>query len=196
MKLLSLTAFIIANTSLCQCTIITGFEKDQRITLLKRELGYTPDFEFHFSHNSKRQREAFLKAVSPYDFFYAGVCLNKDPERLWGEGFRHKDSLYKYASRLVFENIKPYLDDAIVLIDESGRREFRSQLAKYLRTRVAIDHGKVKKIRMQSSHSSNLLQLADYVSSVINRTVQNKLDADDYRKYIASKEIVVQVWPK
>ncbi|MFA5271098.1 MAG: DUF3800 domain-containing protein, partial [Candidatus Omnitrophota bacterium] len=40
---------------------------DQRISLLRRELGYGADFEFHFSHNSKRQRLAFLQAVSPYD---------------------------------------------------------------------------------------------------------------------------------
>ena len=42
---------------------------DHRIGLLRRELGYPPDFEFHFAHNSHRVRLAFLQAVAPYDFF-------------------------------------------------------------------------------------------------------------------------------
>jgi hypothetical protein len=68
---------------------------DLRISLLRRELGWTEDSEFHFSRNSDRQRCEFLKAVSPYDFFYYGFVLNKDPTRLYGPGFDHKESLYK-----------------------------------------------------------------------------------------------------
>lgn len=153
---------------------------DQRIGLLKRELGYEAGFEFHFSHNSRRQRLAFLQAVSPYSFFYSGIVLNKDPDKLWGDGFKNKESLYKYTSRLVFENIKPYLQEAIVVIDQSGKKEFRSQLAKYLRTRVEIDHKMVRKIKMQDSKNNNLLQLADYVCSVISRKEQGKSDAYEY----------------
>ncbi|MFA5271099.1 MAG: DUF3800 domain-containing protein, partial [Candidatus Omnitrophota bacterium] len=131
-----------------------------------------------------------------YDFFYAGIVLNKTPEKLWGDGFRNKESLYKYASKLVFENIKPYLEQAVVVIDESGKKEFRSQLAKYLRTKVEIDHKMVRKIKMQDSKTNNLLQLADYVCSVISRKEQGKPDACEYRNFISKKEIYVQVWPK
>ena len=61
---------------------------DQRIQLLKRELGYDPSFTFHFTENSDRVRRAFLQAVAPQDFLYFGFVLNKDPAKLWGDWFR------------------------------------------------------------------------------------------------------------
>lgn len=70
---------------------------DTRIELLKRELGWTADSEFHFKRNSDRIRMKFLEAVAPYNFFYYGIVINKSPEKLWGEGFNNKDSFYKYA---------------------------------------------------------------------------------------------------
>lgn len=61
--------------------------RDQRISLLRRELNYPETFEFHFRENSDRLRMKFLEAVSPYNFLYFGFALNKDPQKLWGPGF-------------------------------------------------------------------------------------------------------------
>ena len=55
----------------------------------------------------------------------------------------------------------------------------------------------IKKVKMQRSVGNNLLQLADYVAGVINRSVQaRKKFAREYRKIIAHREIYVQIWPK
>jgi len=170
---------------------------DQRIELLKRELGWQGLNEFHFKRNSNKVREAFLKAISPYNFFYYGIVINKDPKKLWGEGFKDKQSFYKYAAGLVFENAKDKLDKAIVVIDRSGNLEFRNQLVKYLRRRMNVSTKVIKKVKMQRSEGNNLLQLADYVTGIINRSVQNrKKKADLFRKIIAHREIFVQIWPK
>lgn len=170
---------------------------DQRIQLLKKELGWEVDSEFHFKRNSDKVRRAFLKAVSPYNFFYYGIVINKDPNKLWGEGFKNKDSFYKYACGLVFENAKEKLENAIVTIDESGNLDFKRRLAKYLRRKVNCENNTIRKVKMQRSESNNLLQLADYISGVINRSINNnKKWADEYRKIIAHREIYVQVWPK
>jgi len=168
---------------------------DQRISLLKNELGLPVNYEFHFKRNSDKVRRAFLQAVAPYNFFYYGIVINKNPEKLWGDGFRNKESFYKYACGLIFENAKEKLEKAIVVIDESGNLDFKRQLAKYLRRKTGS--GIIKKVKMQRSEGNNLLQLADYVASIINRSVQNKKKwSDDYRKIIAHREIYVQIWPK
>ena len=170
---------------------------DKRIELLKRELGWDSGSEFHFKNNSERVRIAFLKAVVPYNFFYYGIVINKDPVKLYGEGFRNKESFYKYACGLVFENAKEKLRNAIVLVDRSGSLDFRTQLAKYLKRKVNTGSTSVKKVKMQKSESNNLLQLADYVAGTINRSVTNtKKHSDEYRKIIAHREIHVQVWPQ
>ena len=75
---------------------------DQRIKSLKKELGLPENYEFHCKRNSDKVRRAFLVAVSPYNFFYYGIVINKNPKKLWGEGFRHKESFYKYDTPAVW----------------------------------------------------------------------------------------------
>jgi len=55
---------------------------DQRIQLLKKEIGWDKTSEFHFKSNSDKIRRTFLRAVSPYNFFYYGIVINKDPKKL------------------------------------------------------------------------------------------------------------------
>jgi len=171
---------------------------DQRIELLKRELGWEPASEFHFKNNSDRVREEFLKAVNKYNFFYYCIAINKDPKKLWGDGFKDKKSFYKYTCSLVFENAKEKLDNAIIMIDRSGSLDFRHQLEKYLKSKINSSARKyIQKIKMQDSQKNNLLQLADYVAGAINRSInQKKNNSNFYRKIISAHEINVQVWPK
>ncbi len=107
---------------------------DDRLTLLRRELGKSADFEFHFTENADRVRQAFFDAVVPYNFFYFGFVIDK--AKLYGSEFHFKESFYKYVCGLIFENAKPHLDNAIVKIDGSGDREFRRQLETYLKKRI------------------------------------------------------------
>ncbi len=168
---------------------------DQRIELLKRELGWGSKDEFHFKNNSNKVREAFLMAVSPYSFFYYGIVMNKT--QLWGDGFRDKRSFYKYSCSLVFENAKEKLTNAIIVIDESGNKDFRQQLQRYLKGKMNDSNKVIKKIKMQRSTGNNLLQLADYVAGVINRSIGGKRkEANKFRKMISHREIHVQIWPK
>lgn len=171
---------------------------DQKINLLKKELGWNENDEFHFKRNSDKARRAFLQAVAPYNFFYYGIAINKDPKKLWSDGFKDKKSFYKYTCGLVFQNAKDKLENSTVVIDESGSLDFKRQIAKYLRKRINEKNNRlIKKVKMQRSCSNNLLQLADYVASVINRSIQNrKKYSVEYRKIIAHREIYVQVWPK
>jgi hypothetical protein len=172
---------------------------DQRIELLKKELGWSSDSEFHFRNNSDRIRRKFLNAVAPYNFFYYGIVFNKDPSMLANDIFLDKKGFYKYACSLVFENAKDKLNEAIVTIDRSGNTDFRSELAKYLRRKMN-EGGKrelIKKVKMQRSSSNNLLQLADYIAGIINRGVQKERKyAEDYKKIVAHREISVEIYPK
>jgi hypothetical protein len=167
---------------------------DRRIEVLKTELGKGKNWEFHFKTNSHKLKEHFLKAVLPFNFFYYGIVLDKS--RLFQEGFTTKDSFYKYTCGLVFENAKDKLHAAIVVIDETGSLLFKSNLAKYLMKKMNESKNIIKRVRMEKSHSSNLLQLADYVTGSINRSYSNKANAGIYRKIISSREIYVQLWPK
>jgi hypothetical protein len=120
--------------------------------------------------------------------------INKS--KLFGEGFKHKESFYKYASSLLFENAKDKLQNAIVVIDESGRKAFKYQLATYLKKKINTkDRVCIKKVKMQDSRSNNLLQLADMVAGAVNRSLSKK-KRDGFRDMISAREIFVQIWPQ
>lgn len=170
---------------------------DDRINLLRREMRLDPRFEFRFNKCRRHFREQFLRADSPYEFFYYGIVINKDPAKLWGEGFKHKEPFYKYASSLVFENAKAFLDNAKVMIDGSGSKDFRKQLERYLKNRINDPgHRFIRNIKVQDSSKNNLLQLADMIAGAINRSLGTKADAKIYRKIVSHREVYVQIWPK
>ena len=162
---------------------------------MKREFAWKPSDEFHFKTNSDSVRERFIKEVVRYNFFYYAIVLNK--KKLYGEGFSDKQSFYKYACGLVFESAKEKLDNATVVIDQSGNLEFRGQLDRYLKQKMnSGDIRKIKSVKMQRSTSNNLLQLADYIAGIITRYVSGKKkNASTYRNMISHRQIRMQIWP-
>lgn len=171
---------------------------DQRIDELRSELNLKPSYEFHFSHNGNRPREEFLKAVAPFDWKYHSFALNKDPAVLRGAGFNYKNSLYKWTVKTVCDNAKPYLQNARVVIDRSGDRQFQRELRSYLMKQINEQNGPhhIKSVNMKRSDGNNLLQLADYVASLSARAIRQKLNGPAWRaKYLAPHMASERIWP-
>jgi Protein of unknown function (DUF3800) len=171
---------------------------DDRIQLLKRELGKPEAFEFHFKENSDAVRQSFFSAVAPYSFFYFGIVIDK--AKVYGESLTTKDAFYKYVCGLIFESAKPYLDNAIVKIDRSGNRDFQNQLSSYLKKKInPHEHQSnkhIQKVVSQDSASNNLLQLADMVCGAITRSYRrDHVAAERFRRQLRHRELGVRLWP-
>lgn len=151
--------------------------------------------EFKFNKLKKDYRVAFLSCVSRFNWQYFVITINK--QALYGKGFSHKQSFYKYTLKLVLSNAAGILSNATVIIDSSDTRKFRHQLAAYLRDKVNTDDkALIKKVKSQESHRNNLLQLADMVAGAVARSFRSdKTDKETYRNLIVSKEVRSQVWP-
>jgi Protein of unknown function (DUF3800) len=168
---------------------------DDRIENIRAELRMNPKSEFHFNKCCEDHRTHFLQGISGMDFFYISFVLNK--AKLYGPGFAYKESLYKYATRLLFENCKPHLKKASITIDKSGDREFNNELQRYLKRMINTDLEVISKVKSEHSHSNNLLQLADMVCGAVARSfIRGKKNSRMYRKIIGHRELNVQVWPK
>jgi hypothetical protein len=167
---------------------------DQRIGLLHKEIQWQS--EFHFKRNPDHVREAFIHAIVPYNFFYYGIVIDKKRQQQLVQQFPGRETFYQYVCGLVFESAKEKLRDATVILDASGNREFGRALAQYLRGKMNTRTMKrVGKLKMQRSHGNNLIQLADYIAGILNRSMQQKKHGKNYRKLISHREISVHVWP-
>lgn len=171
-------------------------ECDAEIEALRKVLFKGANREFHFNKLCDQFREDFFNAVARHDFFHISFALNK--ARLYGPGFLYKDSFYKYTAKLLFENAKPYLREASVVIDRSGNREFRQQLEKYLKRKINTDGQVIRKVKSEPSHSNNLIQMADMVCGAIARSYKEGKTGDKmrFRRLISHRELDVLLWPK
>jgi Protein of unknown function (DUF3800) len=168
---------------------------DARIGLIRHELGLTPDHEFKFHSSRPAVRSYFLEQMLPYSWFFLGVAINK--KKLYSETFKSPEKFYNYSTSLVFENAKPHLTQAIVVIDKSNSKSFRYELSRYLRAKIDRAGTLIKKIKHEDSARNNLLQLADMVAGAVYRSMlPGKKDRWDYRKVLRAKELRVQIWPR
>ncbi len=162
----------------------------------RSKIGFAANREFHFANLKPALRVGFLETVAPFGFEYYSIVINK--RNLTGPGFHFKESFYKYSCRLVMNNAKAVLNNATVIIDGSGDKTFRRELAAYFR-RQANDQDnpqRVVKVQLHDSHTDDLVQLADMICGAVARSYSDRDDALLYRKIIRKRESNVQLWPR
>jgi hypothetical protein len=168
---------------------------DDAIQTLKSGCFKNSNSEFKFNKCRRDFRCTFFSEVDKTDFLYVGFVFNK--AKLYGPGFQFKSPFYKYACKLLFESAKSYLKEASVTIDGSGDKVFRQQLQSYLKAKINTQRETIKRVKLEASHSNNLLQLADMVCGAIARSYKSeKTNCGEYRKMISGHELGVTVWPK
>jgi len=169
---------------------------DHHISKIRQNLGLRSDFELHFHKMSSRFKSVFLEEICQFDFNYFCVVINK--AELVKEKLKLPGSFYKHACKLVCEDAKRHLKEATVVIDGSGSREFKKQLANYLKKNLNDrDAGIrcIKSVKMQESHKNNLLQLADMIAGTVGRSYKQRSDSEKYLEIIRAKEVSVRIWP-
>jgi len=152
--------------------------------------------EYKFSAANDEAKRCFFETVMNFGFEYAAVVINKS--KLTGEGFRHKESLIKTGIRYTFSHLKE-INNATVVVDRCGDRDFRRTLQNYLRREVKKDDGAqaIRRVRTTSSHSDRLVQLADMVCGAVARSyTSNRDNPSEFRKMIRAREGMVQFWPR
>ncbi|MHB8574127.1 MAG: DUF3800 domain-containing protein [Dehalococcoidia bacterium] len=160
------------------------------IDQLRRALQKPERFEFRFSANSHAVRLAFLRHVAPLAFTYHAAVLQKRADRI-----PSSDVVYTAACARVFDQAHDSLYRATVIVDGSGDRAFRQQLAGIVRAQGSIHGAAIAEVRVQRSQGNNLLQLADYVAGAVHRYEQKKPGAEEYLRLLAGHEATSARWP-
>jgi hypothetical protein len=172
-----------------------AFACSAAISQLQCNLLGTTDVEFKFNKSSRTMRCEFFKVVSEFDFLHVSIAINK--QAFVSSELQMDAPFYRYACKLLLDVARPYLNNATVIIDGNGRRRFTREIQNYLRTKMNSEAKVIKRVSMESSHSNNLLQLADMVCGAVARSFRaDKEDRFLYRRLLFRKELEVVVWPK
>ena len=146
--------------------------------------------EFKFSKCSDDIRDAFFGAVNGCPFTVRAICIRKDliySARLKSD----KEKFYEYFVSQMMRHDNGLLNQARVIIDGSGDREFRQNLNVAMRRKVG--KGAIKDVRFKDSKNDALVQLADMCAGAIARSY--RLDRKDrlrWRKMLGAR--IDDVW--
>jgi len=164
------------------------------IESLREELGIKT--EFHFTSCQDSHRHRFLDTINSFSFQYLSVVFDK--RKLQAQDGKLNKPLLQYPVYSLFSLVADRLENATVVIDKTGSSAFRKLLSKDLRRDINSknDHTVIQKVKSMTSHSHNLLQLADMVCGSVARSYRDdRPNPESYRDKIRSHEISVTVWP-
>jgi hypothetical protein len=172
---------------------------DRGIDELRRKLSIRRDFEFHFTNCNDSLRHKFLEHIAFEEFRYYAFILNK--QKLFADSFRNDpNEMYRVAAKFTCENARPHFHNAKVVIDKTGDREFKRKLEAALKSIMTDADGQcqIRKVKMEHSHSNNLVQLADMVCGSVARDYNSGHSAAGmkFRQIVRKREERVQFWPK
>ena len=155
---------------------------------LKRKLGFPDDMEFRFFKSSKKVREAFLRAVSPYKFEVRSLVVDKSKIKS-DELKNSKESFYSYFIKTALK-YSGSINDARIKIDGSGDRAFRKSFLTYLRRELNSSQRKIiKNCKLADSKGNVLIQMADMIAGSVRRSYDVKAKDSGIYKDIIKKHI-------
>ena len=142
--------------------------------------------EFKFSKCADDVRDAFFQTVRACPFRVRAIVVQKDV--IYSPRLRtDKERFYEFFVRQMMTWDGGQLQDARVVIDGSGDREFRRDLNSALRRRVG--EGAIRDVRFKESHRDVLVQLADMCAGAIARSYRRDRDTPDRWRRVLSPRI-------
>ena len=163
----------------------------------REALGRTERFEFHFKDNSDNIRTIFFQAIIGHQFQYFACVVNKTD--YYAAGQSSGQEFYRWVCEKVFEQAKPFLLEARVVLDKRSEREFCRTMEARLKQALNSKDSEVKAIRSVTtadSHRTDLLQLADMICGAVARSYRaDRSEPAKYRKMIKHREYSVQMLP-
>ena len=173
--------------------IFDGFKEAERASAIieaaRVSLRIKP--EFKFNKCSAQVKDGFFEAVASCKFSVRALVVDKS--KIYSENLRdNKDRFYNFFVKTLLQHDNNALAGARVKIDGSGDREFKRELAAYLKRES--EAGKIASVKFSESHRDNLIQLADMVAGAIARSYRegDRNTHDRWRKMLNSK--IRNVW--
>ena len=147
--------------------------------------------EFKFNKCSAQVKDGFFQAVTGCKFKVRALVVDKS--KIYSDNLREdKERFYNFFVKSLLKHDNDVLTGARVKIDGSGDREFKRELAAYLKRES--ESGKIASVKFAESHRDNLIQLADMVAGAIARSYRedDRSDHDRWRKMLNSK--IQDIW--
>lgn len=156
----------------------------QAIEAVRTECGLTTEFKFNKSRDVVR--DAFFQGVSASPFRVRAIVVEK--ARIRSARLREtKEEFYRFFLKTMVKFDNGRLAGARVVIDGSGDRTFKRDLAQHLRRHAG--EGAIKSVSFKDSKNDGLVQLADMCAGAVARSYrgEDRKEAGRWRTMLRPK---------
>jgi len=157
-------------------------ELNKNIELLREENNW-PTLEFHFKRNSEKVRHTFLRTTKKVKLSIFAVMIEKKHRFT-------KQALYALSISELVKIIDPHVPELHIFIDELGGQLINNEVRRTIR-KLLIGKSKNIHIRIENATKNNLLQVADYMASIIHRKQAHQNLKEDY--YAEVKKYIIRI---
>jgi len=151
----------------------------EKISKLRDEMKLPDSYEFHYSRNSNKTREAFIKLIGTFNFRTITIAIRKND-------FKRTATYHKIAYNLVREILSRYKNISITI-------DSNPILLKELKQELKANKSSIP-VKSMRSQSNNLIQLADYVVALSTRKLKGTDKAiNQYRPLIQKQDCFIEI---
>lgn len=146
--------------------------------------------EFKFSACRSSVRDLYFECVKDLQFKVRAIVVKK--EVIYSPRLKtDTDKFYEFFVSNMMKFDDKILQDARVIIDGSGDRDFKRSLNTAFRRKVTA--GAIKDVRFKDSKNDALVQLADMCAGAIARSYRaDRKDADRWRRMLRAR--IDNIW--
>ncbi|MEI6949891.1 DUF3800 domain-containing protein [Paraflavisolibacter sp. H34] len=173
------THFIVA------AVILKESEKESTevsLEAIRKKYFHTGEIKSRKVGDNHAYRLQVLRELAGLNFNVYALVVDK--EKLYGEGFRHKDPFYKYLSGLLYKELYKAYPKLRLFVDEQGDNDFLRSFKKYVYLNHIRDLFSGSEFETGSSSGSLLIQLADFIAGTLGRCFDRSKDLSHREKFL------------
>lgn len=146
------------------------------------------------NHN---RRILILKELKKVNFSVYAVVIDK--RKLYGEGFKYKQSFYKYLNGILYKELYRTFPQLELKVDEHGGNDFMKSFKKYVEKNHIRNLFAGSDFQIQKSHNDLGVQLADFMAGTLGYIFDELKKSDksvDFADLLNDKLISLNQFPK
>jgi hypothetical protein len=170
---------------------------NKQLELVRKKYFQTGEIKSNKVGSNHSRRILILQALQNINFSIYSVVVDK--EKLYGEGFKYKQSFYKYLNGILYKELFRTFPQLELKVDEHGGNDFMRSFKKYVEANHIRTLFSGSEFNVQKSHNELGVQLADLVAGTLGYIFDKGKKSEYSARYyelLKSKLISINHFPK
>lgn len=170
---------------------------NSQLEAIRKKYFQTGEIKSNKVKGNHQRRLLILNSLKEINFNIYAVVIDK--KKLFGEGFKYKQSFYKYLNGILYKELYRTYPQLELIVDEHGTNEFMNGFKKYVEKNHIRNLFSGSDFNIQKSHNDLGVQLADFIAGTLGYIFDDLKKSEksvEFEKLISTKLMSLNHFPK